>query len=164
MKEYMISVIGIVLISAIIITLQPEGKTGAVIKGVSKLSCLLVILAPIGNFFQDKHGEKSFFDFSLENVIETDEAFIDYCSRTRVENAEVILQDRLYEKFDCAVQVDLQWEYAPSITGEASYKDYVGKEVKITGIFLSGVSDEKTQEEIRTYLKNTYPFEVIFYA
>ena len=51
MNAYVLSVIGTVLISAVLTAIIPEGKTSKVIKGIARLACVLVIVTPIVQFF-----------------------------------------------------------------------------------------------------------------
>ena len=156
MSGYLLAIIGIVLLTGILSAVLPEGKTAKFIKGMTKLCCLAVILAPILGFFHKvaTGGEINFPFFSSETVIETDDAFIDYCSTKRIENAESELKKKLRETFSAEVEVTLLWEYRSSITeGEDSSQDkylsvYQGKEIKITKALLKD-SQENIGGEVR---------------
>ena len=116
MSAYLLSIIGIVLLTAILSAVLPDGKTVKFIKGIAKLCCLAVILAPVLGFFKEaSDGKINFPFFSSETVIETDGAFIDYCSTKRIENAETELEKKLEETFSVRVGVTLLWEYCGSI-------------------------------------------------
>ena len=52
MSAYLLSIIGIVLLAAVLSAVLPGGKTGKFIKGMTKLACLAVILSPVLNFFR----------------------------------------------------------------------------------------------------------------
>ncbi|MFR1983862.1 MAG: stage III sporulation protein AF [Christensenellaceae bacterium] len=92
MSAYLLSIIGIVLLTAILSAVLPDGKTVKFIKGIAKLCCLAVILAPVLGFFKEaSDGKINFPFFSSETVIETDGAFIDYSS-TNVWLAETELE------------------------------------------------------------------------
>ena len=103
MSAYLLSIIGIVLLTAILSAVLPDGKTVKFIKGIAKLCCLAVILAPVLGFFKEaSDGKINFPFFSSETVIETDGAFIDYCSTKRIENAETELEKKLEETFSAS--------------------------------------------------------------
>ena len=50
LNDYLLCVIGTVLICSILTAIAPEGKTSAVIKGVARLTCVLAIISPVLNF------------------------------------------------------------------------------------------------------------------
>ncbi len=162
MSGYVLSVIGIILISAILTAVLPSGKTSSVIKGVTRLACVLVIVMPILVFFQSGEWKigKTFFpgDFS-ESVIQTDETFIQYYSEMRVREAERKLEEALFEEFSVNVNVTLRWEIETS--EYASY--YEDEKIKITRIYV--VNDKKQTEEVERamwgYLTKNYCSEVL---
>ena len=166
MSGYLLSIIGIVLISAIISALTPEGKTSAVIKGAAKLCCLIVILSPIVNFFIGKggDGEKIFSVFSKESVIQTDEAFINYCSNKRIESTQKQLEEKIKEDYDCFVCVSFVWEYEENEVEIFSLKGYEDREIKIKKILIT--SERETKEEVKAQiereLSSLYGCEVAF--
>ena len=96
MREYLLSIVGIVFISGILNAILPEGKTSGIVKSTAKLCCLLVILAPVAEFVT-KGGEidKIFSDFLGESVIQTDQAFINYSSGKRIDEAESLLKEEI---------------------------------------------------------------------
>ena len=51
MSAYLLSIIGIVLLTAILSAVLPDGKTVKFIKGIAKLCCLAVILPPVHRIF-----------------------------------------------------------------------------------------------------------------
>ena len=162
MSGYAMSVIGIILISAILTAVLPSGKTGSVIKGVTRLACVLVIVMPILVFFQSGEWEidKTFFqgEFS-ETVIQTDGAFIQYYSEMRVREAEDKLEEELFKEFSVRANVTLVWETEKS--AYASY--YEDEKIKITRIYV--VNDKKQAEEVEKamwgYLTKNYCSEVL---
>ena len=52
MKAYVLSIVGAVLISAVITIIAPSGKMGRFVKGGMKLFTLVVLVAPFVNWFQ----------------------------------------------------------------------------------------------------------------
>lgn len=108
---YLLSVIGVVLISAVLTTLIPNGRTSNLIKTLTRLACILIIIAPIPAFLKGEKDNVSVFgDFFQDSVIETDESFIDYYRQLRVQNAEDQLENELLEKYDVTCAVKLTWQ------------------------------------------------------
>lgn len=71
MKAYILSIAGIILLSAVISIVSPPGKMGKFLKGATKLFILLVLVSPFVSWFTD--GE-----FSLMNVSDVFEADTEY--------------------------------------------------------------------------------------
>ena len=150
---YLLCIIGTVLLSSILTAIVPEGKTSAVIKGIAKLVCLLVIVSPIPRFLQ----KENFFDeadetFFSQTVIQTDEDFIKYYSEMRIKNAESALEQELEKNFSVVVKLSLEWEY-----GEDT------NEIKITKIHVEKESeiDEEGEKVMWEYLTKNYCSEVL---
>ena len=170
MSGYLLAIIGIVLLTGILSAVFPEGKTAKFIKGMTKLCCLAVILAPILGFFHKvaTGGEINFPFFSSETVIETDSSFIDYCSTKRVENAEEDLEEKMEELFSVRVEATLLWEYCGAVTegGEDGYLSvYEGTEIKITKVLLKDIEgniDEEVREKMKEHITDKYGCEVEF--
>lgn len=158
LNSYLLCIIGTVVIASILTTVVPEGKTTGVIKGMTKLVCLIVIIAPIPQFLQKQtffemlQGDKtqnSYEKFS-QSVIQTDDSFIKYYSEMRIRNTEAQLEAELLQKYEVETRVTLAWEY----------EEY---DVKITQITV------KTQEIIAEvdkkvmweYLTKNYCSEVL---
>ena len=159
MSGYLLAIIGIVLLTGILSAVLPEGKTAKFIKGMTKLCCLAVILAPILGFFHKvaTGGEINFPFFSSETVIETDSSFIDYCSTKRVENAEEDLEEKMEELFSVRVEATLLWEYCGAVTE--------GTEIKITKVLLKDIEgniDEEVREKMKEHITDKYGCEVEF--
>lgn len=169
MSAYLLSIVGVVLLSAVLSAVLPGGKTSKFIKGMTKLACLAVILAPVLDFFRGGDGETNFPFFSSETVIQTDVDFIDYCSTKRIENAEEELGNALEENFSVRPEVTLLWEYAGSITegdGEEGYLSlYVGREIKITKVLLRDVGGsigEEVKREMTEHIAEEYGCDAEF--
>ena len=75
MTGYILSIAGVVLLSALVAMIAPSGKMGEFLKGVTKLVTLFILLAPIGKLAA---GDE--FIFSV-GKIETDEAYLAYCAQ-----------------------------------------------------------------------------------
>ncbi len=74
MKTYILSIAGIILLSAVVSIIAPNGKMGVFVKGMTKLLILVVIVAPLISIV--KKGE---FDCALDNFAE-DTPFLEYCA------------------------------------------------------------------------------------
>lgn len=160
MREYLLSIVGIVFISGILNAILPEGKTSGMVKSTAKLCCLLVILTPVAEFVS-KGGEKDkiFSDFLDESVIQTDQAFINYSSGKRIDEAETLLKEEIESEYHVSIQVELLWEYQ-----QENAKGYTANAIKIKAIVLTFLT--QTSEEIRLKiaekLQEKYQVEVRF--
>ena len=137
MSGYLLTVMGTVLICSLITAITPEGKTSSSIKGVTKLACILAIIAPILRFFQtdsiqrliDKNRQGNFY----EDVIEVDGEFIQYYSEMRIQQTEESLEERLFERYAVPCAVRLEWSVEEEIRIErivVALLENVGEEVK----------------------------------
>ena len=158
MNEYLLSVIGTVLLSALVNAVLPEGKTSPIIKAVSRLICLIAIIAPVLRFFQKQefYGENltTFFE---ENVIDEQDGFITYYSELRIREAETALSEELSAKFSIIADVTLHWE---------PYEEKVGvgygyDALKITKIEVKCQECPKeVKDAMSAYLRKNYCSEV----
>lgn len=153
MNEYLLRVMGTVLVSALITAIAPEGKTSATVKGVAKLICVLAIVTPVLRFFKvgDVGGftDKNRQDFFSEEVIDADETFIQYYSEKRIRQAEAALEEDLLNKYGLIVEVIFDW--------------VIEKEIKLERICIklpknTGV---EVKREMLQYLTENYCSEVL---
>ena len=137
MNDYLLCVIGTVLVCSILTGIAPEGRTSAVIKGVARLSCVLAIIAPVLAFlktgdvsvFSDKNGQEIF----LQEGIEGESAFIQYYSEMRIQQTEESLEEGLFERYAVPCAVRLEWSVEEEIRIErivVALLENVGEEVK----------------------------------
>lgn len=153
MNGYLLSVIGTVLVSSVLVAIIPEGKTSKVVQGIAKCVCLLAIVAPIPNLLKslksDEKGSDSQTIFS-QTVIETDEDFINYYSEMRIRAATEDLQAEMQEKFSIDVRITLTWEYE-------------SEEIRITAITVQTENQLKEEEKTAMwkYLTKNYCSEVL---
>lgn len=158
MSEYLLSIIGIVFISGIVSSILPEGKTASAVRATAKLCCLLVILTPVAEFALKGGGkEKIFSDFLDENVIQTDETFINYCSRKRIEETQTYLKEKLQREYGVELDVELVWEYAVQ-----EMEHYSAEEIRVLEILLYSLEevDEIQKQEMIDKLKTDCGVEV----
>ena len=163
MSEYLLSLIGIILLSAILTAILPEGKTSGLIKSVVRMVCVLAIIAPILNFFQSGAlsvgvGENSLAIFS-QSGIETDATFINYYSEMRIKETENALNQEIFDRFSVETEVTLQWELIAEEIGGNMAADVI----KITKICVKIVKqeDEEVLRKMWEHLTQNYCSEVL---
>ena len=154
MNDYLLCVIGTVLVCSILTGIAPEGRTSAVIKGVARLSCVLAIIAPVLAFlktgdvsvFSDKNGQEIF----LQEGIEGESAFIQYYSEMRISQTESALQAELEEKYGVQAKVTLLWSQ-------------IEEKIRIDEIRvrLLNKTSEGVKKEVWEYLTKNYCSEVL---
>ncbi len=163
MNGYLLSIIGTVLVCAVLTAILPSGKTSGVIKGIARLACVISIIAPIPQFLGNakpfdtnskKNTSKNNVNFS-QSVIQTDESFIKYYCEMRIQNAENALNEELLEKFSLSVQSDIDWRF----NEETCDSD----EIMITKISvkLQEKGTDKLKDEVWEYLTKNYCSEVL---
>ena len=134
MKGYVVSVIGIVIVSAVLSCIIPEGKTSSMIKGIAKTACVAVIVAPILQFFQSGEIPTFMYENAQENFlqsgIETDVGFIQYYSELQMTELEKYLKDQIQEQFDVRTTVQIDWKH----TEQRYDNKYTYKEIEIIEI------------------------------
>ncbi len=163
MSGYLLTIIGTILLSAILTALTAEGKTASVIKSVTKMACILVIIMPILNFFQKGKltfsGKENMSNFFSESVIQTEQAFIKYYSEMRIRQTEQALEKELNEKFDVTANVTLVWELLFSEVN----KSYQTEQVRICQIqiHLQELQSEEDKKAMWEYLTKNYCSEVL---
>ena len=150
MNAYLLSVIGAVLIAALINAVLPEGKTAPLIKALSRLICVLAIIAPVLRFFQKMSGGvEELPTFFEESGIEEQEDFITYYSELRIRETEKALEKELLARFEITTEVELVWE------------GYAYEDLKIIRIIVDCQDCSKEVEEaVSSYLQKNYCSEV----
>lgn len=109
MKEWIYSIIAIVLLTTIITIIVPEGKLGKMIKGIFALSVMLVIISPIISL--SSFNSQGFITNSqiYTNVQET---FLTYINDNKTE----LIQKELINSFENLgiedALIDLDYEYS----------------------------------------------------
>ena len=163
MSEYLLSLIGVVLLSAILTGILPEGKTSGLIKSVMRMVCILAIISPIVTFFTSGRfsieGEKNSTTFFAQTGIQADDSFIHYYSEMRIEETENALENELLEKYQTVAEVSLTWD----IKEERLNKKYVFDAIQITQMHVKTM-EQKDEEVLRNmweYLTKNYCSEVL---
>ncbi len=162
MNGYVLTVVGTVLISSILTMLIPEGKCSAMIKGVTKLACLIVLLSPIPKLL----GDETFFDvfrgententdaFFRDSGLNADEPFIKYYCELRIRETQTAVEREIVDKFGVQSTVKLDWNFL----GETDVDKL--QITKIT-IQLQQAVSEEVQRKMCTYLTENYCSEVL---
>lgn len=153
MSGYLLTVIGTVLLCAVLTAIAPEGKTSSVIKGAARLVCILAIVFPVLQFF--KSGSLKVFtdknrqEFFSNEVIEAEGEFIQYYSEMRVRQTEMALEEELFQKYSISTDVTLDWNAT--------------KNIKIDRINVSilNKTDEEVKRDMWRYLTDNYCSEVL---
>ncbi len=162
MNGYLLSVIGTVLIAAVITAILPDGKTSAVIKNVTKLACVLAILAPVLGFFatgeldgQDQNSQT----FFSQSVIQTDDRFIKYYCSMRIQATEATLEKELSDQYSASTVVTLTW----NLLEEKVDNRYLSEKIQI--VCINVVFEEEPSAEVKKavweYLTKNYCSEVL---
>lgn len=150
MNGYLLSVIGTVLIAALLTAIAPDGKTSGLIKAIAKSACLLAIVAPIPSYLNSGNSDEKNADLQTifsQTVIETDEDFIKYYSEMRIRATAQALEAELKEKFSVVASVELEW------SNESD-------EIKITKIIVRTENGE-ANTAMWEYLTKNYCSEVM---
>ena len=163
MNEYLLSIIGVILLSAILTAILPDGKTSGLIRSVMRMACILTIISPILTFFHSGSltvGAEKKSNINSENaVIEMDAEFIHYYSEMRISEAESALESEIFEKFHVDCDVTLHWQLEPEMTG----KTVTTELIKITKMHIKTIAQQQEEvlKEMWEYLMKNYCSEVL---
>ena len=154
MNEYLLSIVGIVLLSAFLTVISPEGKTSGLIKAVTRLACTLAIVSPILQFFQSGNAAftdiKKTGDIFSQSVIEAEESFIHYYSELRVRETELALENEIRQMHGLSVTVSLEWT-----------QENEGVCIKKIYVKTGEEQEEEVLENMWEYLTENYCSEVL---
>ncbi len=159
MREYLLGIMGTVLVCSLLTTLAPEGKTSAVIKGVARLACVLVIISPVLRFFKTGELNENAEEIFTENSIQTDGTFIQYYSEKRVRETEETLKKELETEYAPVTAVAIEW----TMETEQFGKYYETEHIRVVRIVVN-VPDEVSEEvrrDMSSYLTKNYCSEVL---
>lgn len=163
MNGYLLSIVGVVLLSAFLTAILPEGKTSGLIKSVMRMACILAIVSPILSFFQSgalSVGKMKNFDaFFSQSGIEAEETFIHYYSEMRVKETEKAFEKEIYDKYFLTATVRLEWEQTTEVVAEK----YPSNSIHITKICVKTLEqqDEEVLRNMWEYLTKNYCSEVL---
>ena len=82
MKEWIISIVAVVLITSIVCLILPQGKMGKFIKNIFSILTMLVIIKPI---IYLKDFDYNFDNLGSNNEVTIQENFLDYIYSKRIE-------------------------------------------------------------------------------
>jgi len=82
MKDWIISIVAVVLITSIVCLILPQGKMGKYVKGIFSLLSTLVVIKPI---FYIKNTDVNFEQIFNSNELVLQDSFIDYVTNKRIE-------------------------------------------------------------------------------
>lgn len=150
MKAYILSIAGVILLSALVAAIAPKGKMGEFVKGMTKLLILAVIVMPLVNYL--KAGELS----SPSPAISVDSAYTEYCTDLAREKTE--------KEITLYIEESTKMRSEVSVTMETGYR-LKSVRVKITDFGIIG-ADEHTisMGNLQNELKKRYSCEVEVYA
>ena len=162
MNGYVLSVVGTILLCAVLTAILPDGKMAIVIKGVTKLACVISIISPILILL---HKEKYAWTgkdngrFFSETVIENDTDFIQYYSEKRIQETQSALECELKNKYNVSTQVTLSWQ---AVT-ETYANYYPWNKMQITQIYVQceDLQSEEVKKNMWEYLTKNYCSEVL---
>ncbi len=162
MNGYVLSVIGTVLLSAILAAILPEGKTAVTVKGVMKCACVLIIVTPVLSFFQSNDEilvSNSYLNGYFEKIgLIEDSRFIQYVSTERVKYAQECLEKELLKEYSAKVRITLEWREEERIL-----EGYKTTAIKIEKISVQGIDkdNQKLRKDVLEYLTKHYCEEVL---
>ncbi len=137
MKAYVLSIAGVILLSAVVTLVLPNGKMGNSIRAGAKLICLLVLVAPLVSLAQGKGVSESVF-------IEEDTAYLSACKRLAEEGEEGKIQLLIAQDFSVTAEVDVTCEEKSPFSVKkisVSVKDF-------------GINEQSAHKDIMTKIQN----------
>ena len=106
MKDWIISIVSVVLITSIVCLILPQGKMGKFVKNIFSILTMLVIIKPL---IYLKDGNFNFEQFAGSDiVIQTD--FLDYIYQKRVDEQTKICLKIIEENGIKNAKVDINFE------------------------------------------------------
>lgn len=138
MKTYILSIAGVVLLSAALSVILPSGKMGKHIKGVMKILVLVVLVSPFTSAIS-----KGTFSFPTEKIVD-DTAYLERCAAFYSERDEEAVETFLENEFSVCGEVAVRRD----IDTAFSRKKIT---IKITDFGIFGQDEHK---DIMTRIQN----------
>lgn len=162
MNEYVLLIVGTVLISTFLTAILPEGKMQGLIKGIAKLVCVLTMISPMIQFLHkgmDSEIYKNVNAFFEKSGIETSSNFIKYYSELRIENAANQIEKELSQEFSVQTLVEIDW----GIEKTGTYFSYENEKIKIYCIHIQTMEEvgEEVKSRMFQHVKDNYCSEVL---
>lgn len=107
-SAWVLSIVGIVLLTLVVDIVLPEGQTGKYIKSVLAIITVFVIASPVPTLLSgdiDVSGVMSDYD-----AADVDEAFLQDLFETRMEAVKDTLESEFAEKGVSGVKIDISYE------------------------------------------------------
>ncbi len=104
MSGYILSIAGIILLSAVVTMIAPSGRMGKFIRGITKLACLAVLIAPFTSFAEGKG-----FEFAPA-AFQTDGDYMQTCAALAERGEAEKITAYLQEKFSVKAEVCVSCE------------------------------------------------------
>ena len=150
LSGYLLTVIGTILLCAVLTAIVPEGQTAGMIKGTAKLACLLAIVSPIPELLRvEKSSEINF----SQTVIETDAEFIQYYCEMRIRQTKEHIEKTILSEYGLQTDVALAWEYT-----EKQAELYT---IKTITVQMQQNTTEEVERAVCEYLTKNYCSEVL---
>ena len=162
MSGYVLSVIGAVLLCAVLTAILPDGKMSVIIKSITRLVCVIAIISPIlvflrrGEYGNDTENSLNYFG---ESVIVDGDGFIQYYRERRIQETQTVLKRDIKEKYQVDAQITLSWR----IVTEEYANYYPLDKIQITKIHVHGIEQqtEEVKKQMWEYLVENYCSEVL---
>lgn len=124
MSNYVLSILGIVVIGIIIDVVIPSGNINKYIKSVFSIFVVSVIISPIVKFISNKNGIK--IDY---NNYELDAGLVEYIFEKRVDNEEIkietYLEDEGFKEVDININFSINNNEIEYISCQVNLKNLV---------------------------------------
>ncbi len=101
MKAYILSIAGVILLSAVVTVIAPSGKMGKFVKGTMKLFILVVMLAPLIGWVQGKG-----VPLGSPAEVETDAGYLDSCADYLESQDEKEIESYIQETYKLNASVE----------------------------------------------------------
>ena len=148
MSDYLLTIVGTVLFSSVIVAILPNGKTAELIKAIVRTACLAVILSPVATILVDVKNNDGIF---VESSIDLHQSFIEYSCKRRIEETEAVLKQELDGRFDGIYSVTVDWEWQTVASG-----GYSVNEICVTNIQVQTEDSFSEKKSLQEYLLKNY--------
>ena len=158
MKEWVLCLTGVIILTTIFYLIMPSGKTNSLIKGIFSLVCILVLVQPILSL---KNNDYDIFNFA-EIELNLDDDYLSYVNTKNVENIEKTCQKLL--KNQCLYSDTIDVEFVEVKDYEYKLK---GIQIKLKNLVIEDKSEHINRlESVRSSISEYFGIEksaVIFY-
>lgn len=138
MKAYILSLAGVILISAVISMIAPAGKMGKFVKGMTRLFIFVVLISPFVRFAKDPEG------FLPSAQIETDDGYLRQYTAMLSRSDEKEIADWLENEYGVWAEV----------TVSRSFDDFSYEKINVR-VTDFGINENKTHIDILSAIGKT---------